>query len=46
MTDELFVAEWLRVHPPQGAFTKAKEPVRFEGNAPSFEIALVLYDAA
>ncbi len=43
---ELFVAEWLRAHPPQGAFTKVKEPVHFDGNAPSFEIDLVLYDTA
>jgi 5-methylcytosine-specific restriction enzyme subunit McrC len=42
---ELFVAEWLRAHPPQGAFTTAKESVHFDGNAPSFEIDLVLYDA-
>jgi 5-methylcytosine-specific restriction enzyme subunit McrC len=40
------VAEWLRAHPPQGAFTKVKEPVHFDGNAPSFEIDLVLYDTA
>ncbi len=43
---ELFVAEWLRAHPPQHTFIKVKEPVHFDGNAPSFEIDLVLYDTA
>jgi 5-methylcytosine-specific restriction enzyme subunit McrC len=43
---ELFVAEWLRAHPPLDTFIKVKEPVHFHGNAPSFEIDLVLYGTA
>ncbi len=43
---ELFVAEWIKAHPRQGIFAKAEESVHFGGNAPSFEIDLVLYDTA
>lgn len=43
---ERFVAEWLRAHATQDIFIRAKELVHFGGNAPSFEIDLVLHDTA
>jgi 5-methylcytosine-specific restriction enzyme subunit McrC len=43
---ELFVAEWLQVHLPQGMFLRVQETVNIgERDLLSFEIDLVLYDA-
>ncbi|MDP9351298.1 MAG: McrC family protein [Chloroflexota bacterium] len=44
---ELFVAEWLSEHLPEGLEVRAQEHVAVgEGGAVGFDIDLVLYDVA